>query len=438
MDLLIYLEERNSRIDYIFNHIFQHVLGLKISLTTDLEFFNNSNLSKIEYSKKQNSDALFFEASDLLFETDIRKQNLTVSTYKKTKVFFQCSDSSVLPFDPFAASFYMLTRYEEYVSNITDDLGRFPAIESLAYTHNFLNIPVVDYWILHIKRKLKDRFAAISFKEHTFQFINTIDIDNAFAYLEKGFLRTLGACLKDIFKLHFKNLKQRLEVIFFNKKDPYDTYENLLHLHTQYKLNTVFFFLLGDYGKYDKNIPFSSKKLQSIIQKVYRFCLVGIHASYQSLKSPKKLHKEINRLQSILNQDVTLNRQHFLCLNIPENYKYLIQHNIKNDYSMGFPSLPGFRAGTSYSFYFFDLKNNESTDLKIHPFSIMDATLNYYMQLNPHDSLEVIKNIIDEIKQVNGTFISIWHNESLNYTDSWKGWDNIYEHMIQYIVDEKN
>jgi len=438
MDLLIYLEEKNSRIEYIFNHIFHHVLGLNISLTIDLEFFNNSNLSKIEYSRQRMSDSLFFEASDFLFETDIRKQDLTISTYKKTKVFFESSNDSTLPFDPFAASFYMLTRYEEYVSNATDKMGRFPASKSLAYTHDFLNIPVVDYWILYVKRKLHNQFPAIAFKKHTFQFINTIDVDNAFAYLEKGAFRACGSFLKDVFTLNFKKLKERLQVVLFNQKDPYDTYDDLLDIHTQYNLKTVFFFLLGDYGKYDTNISFSSTRFQSIIKKVFKSCFVGIHASYESLKSPKKLNQEIKRLKSILNQDIILNRQHFLHLNIPKNYKNLIEHDIKHDYSMGFPSLPGFRAGTSYGFYFFDLENNESTDLRIHPFSIMDSTLNDYMNLNGNQALEYIKNIIDEIRQVNGTFISIWHNESLNYIDRWKGWDNTYEDMVKYILDEKN
>ena len=384
------------------------------------------------------SNALFFEASDFLFETEIRKQDLRISTYKKTKVFFQCSDSSALPFDPFAASFYMLTRYEEYVSNVTDEMGRFPVVESLAYIHNFLNIPVVDHWILYVKRKLQVQFPTITFKEHTFQFVNTIDVDNAFAYLEKGVLRTFGACLKDIFQLDFKNLKERWRVIFFSQKDPYDTYDRLLDIHTKYKLKTIFFFLLGDYGRYDKNISFSSKKIQQIIHKVFEFCSIGIHASYQSLKSPKKIHTEIIRLKSILNQDITLNRQHFLHLNIPKNYQNLIKYNITDDYSMGFPTFPGFRAGTSYSFHFFDLEKNHATDLKIHSFAIMDATLNYYMNLNNHQSLELIKFIIDEVKKVNGTFISIWHNESLNYKNIWKGWENIYEDMIKYILDEKN
>ena len=105
---------------------------------------------------------------------------------------------------------------------------------------------------------------------------------------------------------------------------------------------------------------------------------------------------------------------------------------------MGFASLPGFRAGTSYNFYFFDIMHSISTDLLIHPFSIMDATLNDYMNLNSQDAFYLIKRLINEVKNVEGNFISIWHNESLDYTDRWIEWDNIYEDMIKYIVNEKN
>ena len=62
----------------------------------------------------------------------------------------------------------------------------------------------------------------------------------------------------------------------------------------------------------------------------------------------------------------------------------------------------------------------------------MDVTLNDYMNLTPSQSIDIIRNIIDEIKIVEGTFISIWHNESLNYSGRWYGWDNVYLKMIKY------
>ena len=129
---------------------------------------------------------------------------------------------------------------------------------------------------------------------------------------------------------------------------------------------------------------------------------------------------------------------HFIKINIPYHYRNLIKNKIHHDYSMGFPSSPGFRAGTAYNFYFFDLLDNISTDLLLHPFSVMDVSLRDYLSLNQDESSSLIKVIIDNIHQVNGTFISIWHNESLSYSDSWKNWDSVYENMIKFTIDVKN
>ena len=130
---------------------------------------------------------------------------------------------------------------------------------------------------------------------------------------------------------------------------------------------------------------------------------------------PNDLSIEIKRLEHILNTKVTSNRPDYIYLNIPKNYQNLIKNKIQHDYSMGYASLPGFRAGTSYNYYFFDLLKNKSTQLFIHPFCIMDVTFLDYMRTNPDEALNIIKQLIDEVKKVNGDFISIWHNESLYY-----------------------
>ena len=83
-----------------------------IQYTTDVNLFLDSAIPKIQYSNKPVSNALFFQSANLLFEQNVRQQDVKMSIYKNTKIFFLSSDmSSCLPFDPFAASFYMLTRY---------------------------------------------------------------------------------------------------------------------------------------------------------------------------------------------------------------------------------------------------------------------------------------------------------------------------------------
>ena len=46
---------------------------------------------------------------------------------ERSKDFFEQTENSALPFDVFAAGFYLLSRYEEYLPHIKDRFHRFPA-----------------------------------------------------------------------------------------------------------------------------------------------------------------------------------------------------------------------------------------------------------------------------------------------------------------------
>ena len=332
----------------------------------------------------------------------------------------------------------MLSRYEEYICHRKDSFSRFPVNESLSFKNNFLQIPVVDRWVLFVKEELILKYPHLNFKKHNFTYLNTIDIDNTFAYLGKGLLRTMGAFIRSLIKFNYKDFSCRLKVLFFNKKDPYDTYERLLHIHNKYNLKTIIFFLLANYGRLDKNVSHKNLKYQTIIKSLKNFFDVGIHASYSTNSFPRNLNLEIDRLSNIVESKISKNRQHYIVLNLPYNYQNLISNNIFEDYSMGFPSEPGFRAGTSHSFYFFNLENNETTNLLLHPFCVMDVTLMNYLKLKPAKALSIIKLLIDEVRNVNGCFISIWHNESLRDSIEYKKWHLVYEDMIRYAIDEKD
>ena len=437
MKLLVYADKISPRLDYVFQHIFHDQLGLIIEFTDSKIIFSKSKNYKINYSKKAFSDELFFYAHDLLFQDDIISQDLVFSHYKNVAIFFLCTNSA-LPFDPFASIFYMISRYEEYLINQRDSFGRFSAKQSISFKHGFLTVPVVDYWILFIQDVLHKRFPDMTFKDKKFNFINSIDIDNAYAYLGKGPFRIIASTLKDLLMTRFISIKSRILVLFFNKKDPYDTYDSILQIHNKYNLHTIFFFLLGNYRFYDRSVHYSSSILKENIKKLSLQCSVGIHPSVNSIKKPYNLPIEISRLKSIVNVNINASRQHFLVLNLPYHYRNLIQNSVYNDYSMGFVDSPGFRAGTSNKFLFFDLKSNSITRLLIHPFCVMDISLNQYLKMSPESSLTLIKDIISHVKHVKGTFISIWHNESLYYKEKWLHWDSVYENMIKYIMDAKH
>jgi hypothetical protein len=263
-----------------------------------------------------------------------------------------------------------------------------------------------------------------------YKFISTIDIDNAYAYKEKGITRTLGAFARDLIEINTSNIKQRLRVLFNLEKDPYDTFDYLLGLHKKYNIHPICFFLLADYGTNDKNVSVRSKKFQSLIKSVADYADVGIHPSFASVKNSNKISVELMRLSQFIKRDIIKSRQHFLILHFPETYKQLINNGIKEDYTMGFPSVSGFRAGICTPYLFYDLDNECQTQLTVFPFAVMESTLMYYQKNTPEEAEKIITNLINEVKNVNGTFISLWHNDSLCEQYPWQGWRKVFEHLL--------
>jgi len=68
----------------------------------------------------------------------------------------------------------------------------------------------------------------------------------------------------------------------------------------------------------------------------------------------------------------------------------------------------------------------------------MEGTLKYYMNVHREDAMQKIKPLIDEVKAVNGEFISLWHNDTLSNQKLWLGWQAIYEDMVKYAVETKS
>ena len=141
--LIVYTHSLTPRVKYVFKQIFTEILGIDISFSLDKKEFKKINLPKISYSHSSIDNELFFQCHELLFEKGIIERNINVFNYNNLSCFFSVNNS-IFPFDPFAASFFMISRYEEYLPHIKDIHGRFEAKESLAFKNNFLEKPIVD------------------------------------------------------------------------------------------------------------------------------------------------------------------------------------------------------------------------------------------------------------------------------------------------------
>jgi hypothetical protein len=192
----------------------------------------------------------------------------------------------------------------------------------------------------------------------------------------------------------------------------------------------ISFFLTAGYGKYDKGIDPSLEEFKKIVNDVSFFSFIGIHPSWESNKKSGLFGQELNTLSCIAGKSIIRSRQHYLILEFPRTYQQLSAMGINEDYSMGYPSQTGFRAGTCTPFHFYDLQKEAETSLVIYPFQVMDRTLKDYMKLKPAQAIHKINEIIGEVRAVNGTFISIWHNDTFSDAGEWIGWLEVYENLL--------
>jgi hypothetical protein len=416
------------RLRYIAEIILGEILGLSWEIITDKRKLGKNPV--INYSGEDLNGSLKIQPHNLLFETGLKNHEPSVSEWKGLPVFFQTPEGSDLPFDIFAASFFLISRYEEYLSFEPDRFGRFSASQSFAYKNKFLSRPVIDLWTKELAKTLLTRFQNIAFKRNNFGSLLTIDIDQPFAYLGKDIFRSLGGLLKDMSHMNGK-VGERYRTVARGEKDPYDVFEYIFETIEKYQSDVCFFFPTGDYSSFDKNPSWQNEEYIKLIKGISEKYSIGLHPSFAASDNESILLKEKQRLQSIVSKDIMLSRFHYIKMHFPGSLRNLITAGVNEDYSMGYPDEPGFRAGIARPFFFYDITEERKTGLRITPFQVMDGTLFKYKGLTPEGSDELISGIIDETKKAGGLFVSIWHNTSLLDSREWKKWRNTFELMLK-------
>lgn len=433
--MLIYLPEITNRARFILRLIFRDLLGMDPDLTSEKEIFTSFPGPKINYSDTPFSDEIFLRPYGILIEKDIRSRPVHVADFEGMRAFFFVEDNrSLLPFDLFSAAFYLVTRYEEYLPYVPDEAGRYPARESLAFKGDFLRLPVVNLWVRHLLKIILDRYPGIKRREIPYRFQPTIDIDHAFAFTGRTLCRTLGGYGRSVIHFQWNQVIRRSQVLAGLGKDPFDVFDYLHELHENRGLAPIFFILFADYGGDDNNVSLKDSHFRQLVKELDRHGKVGIHPSRASNRHSDRLKAEIMGISDLLGRPVSLSRQHFLEFSLPQTYRDLLNLGIREDYSMGYAPVPGFRAGIAHPFPFFDLVKDEETSLIIHPVSLMDVTMKDYLCISPGDAEVFIRSVIDPVRAVDGELITLWHNESVSEYEEWVGWRKVYEETLKYAV----
>lgn len=430
----VFITELTPRVEYSIKLIFETILEDEVSFFTNKDEFNSIEGVKINYSNESDLSGLMFKPQGLLGFHHIQTLYPDIIEWKGEKALFAV-ENSFLPFDIFAASFYLVSRFEEYLPGKRDSHNRFMARHSCAGSNGFLEKPLVNIWAWNLADLIEKEYEGYQFKRSKFKYLPTIDIDNAWAFKNKGFIRITLSFGKDILKRRWKTLHHRFRVVNRVEKDPYDNYDYMESVFSKYNFRPIYFFLLNKKGKKDRSLSHKSLKYRSLILRLGKKGKMGLHPSYASNRNIHQLEKEVKRFTSITGKTVKRSRQHFLKISLPTTYQRLLEQGIQEEYSMCFPSRPGFRASIATPFLWFDITKDKITNLTIHPFQVMDVTLLHYRSMRKVDAVKKIKSLMNETAKVGGTFYSLWHNESLSDHGHWKGWREVYDEMTAHAAE---
>lgn len=407
MEILVFTNQLSARKQFCFKQICNRILGLQVGFTTKIEEFIAYQGIKFSYAKKPLGQELFVEAYGLLDEEGFGDFDIKVDNWDETPCFFGVSKESSIPFDIFSASFYLLTRYEEYLPFVKDQAGGFPVEESTAFEENFLNRPVVDLWAFQFLEVLKEKYDTVRFPKRKYNLGIFIAVHEAFAFRYKGLLRQIIGFLNQLILGDFHKAWLRIKTQLRLIKDPFNVYDNLVEFAKQENIKMKMFFQLSDFSKVNRNINHHKSHYQRLIKSMGDYFTTGLLPGEQAIKETNTFKKEKNRWKEIAKQDLTSVLVKKFPLSFPESYINFEKAFIKEDFSMGYAQKLGFRAGTCTPFLFYNLNTEETTPLRITPY-VLNSEI--FSTTSENEIAMQLQQIKKDVSKVNGSLNLIFEN----------------------------
>lgn len=422
--MLVYAEHITERLEYTLSLVFKTVLGVDYEVTENQITFEQFSQPKLNYSKKTLSGVQILPDGLLRESTVSSPLDVVKSTWMDLPILFP-NEGKIIPFDLLSATFFLVTRYEEYDLDVPlDKHGRFPLSASIL-SANELARPLVNEWCFEFAKRLN------IVPNKKYNRILTFDIDHTFVYGGKPFWKFVGGAYKDLFRGKFTQLFSRVQSNYNLDKDPNNTFPYLFWKIKEQNEQPIFFFLNAEERvKHDKNTSYDHPEQQRIVKACAQLGAIGIHPSYGAHQAKDYGKSELDSLSDLIDRPITKSRQHFLKFRLPATYQRLLQWDIQEDYSMGFPEGLNFRMGITHPVPWFDLEHNKVTSLTVFPIGLMDISLKKYKKLEPEQVKKKAKEHIAFYKKYGGTFVLLWHNSSFNYFEGWEGWTGVFEAIL--------
>lgn len=340
----------------------------------------------------------------------------------------QQADHAVIHYDILGLTYWMLNRIEEIGRADLDNHRRFPAINSHAYQHNYLERPVVDEWLHILGQVIQRVWPKLELKQHQFSMKVSHDVDAPSRYgfgSVKSIVRSMAG---DVLKRRdFKSaLAAPLIRMSSGKRlhpvDPFNTFDWIMEQSEKHNLVSAFYFICGrtDSSK-DADYEPEHPAIRDLMRRIHaRGHEIGLHPSYNSFQSPETIQHEANRLRVVMQeegivQNIFGGRMHYLRWEHPTTLQAWNDAGMTYDTTLSYADLPGFRCGTCFEYPAFNHLTQEVLKIRIRPLIVMECTviaLRYMGLAYSSAAYEKFLDLKEKCKRANGCFTLLWHNDS--------------------------
>jgi hypothetical protein len=430
-DIHVHIERPSPRARYIVRHLLGRMTGWEMLEVEDVETFRGIHGPKLVYGTKPVSGAFHIVPEGLLDRHGTALLDPITGTWGTLPVLFPV-DQGRLPFDPFSAAFFLLSRYEEVAPIARDAHGR-PVTQTLHSARNgYLQRPIVDEWLIALAEHWRTSDPRLPALKRTYSQVATLDVDNGAMYTGREWWRSIGGAARDLLRGRAGRVSDRIATLMGRREDPYAVHGAFAEMARRHGARAIVNFLVARRGRFDHAVSAAHASMRACIRSMDRQVEVGIHPSYGSSDRLGMIAAQKSALENIIGHAVTVSRQHFLRFRSPTTFRELERLGIREEHSMGMPDNIGFRAGTCTPYPFYDLGSEEETSLMIHPFTVMDSALAYGMRLAPGAAVVAAQRMADAVRRVGGTFISVWHERFLSGYGDEAGWDQVAERVMNH------
>lgn len=425
--LLIYTHRISNRLRYITQQCIENILKLDFELTTSVEDFIKHDGPKITYAKQPLQNEFFIESHPLLFEKGVRAIDITAGDWNDIPYFFGVGEKSKIPFDLFAASFFLLSRYEEILFHVKNPKNDFKAELSVLHKIDALKRPLIDLWMNAFYLSLQEHFDQIPERDSEVNYELSLNVVQAFKYSGRGLMRHLTESLGDLARFNFNTIKRRFAVWTGRIEDPFLIYNDLINRLESSDIKLRFFFEYSKYLFEDQNISRFRSSLNRLIKSVADYKTVALSISHLGLQDSNALERERLELTKQIHRPIWYALHSKLNLRMPHYYKRLIDAELRDDFSMGYADKIGFRSGTSSTHFFYNLDVEMVQPLKVHPFVMTNQV--FKNRRAAKQAFSDLRAVVNETQKIGGNLRFVFSNEFVAETPG----ATYFENLIQFV-----